>query len=38
MSHHLKPTSADRVDDLTPLLAVRNLELLLEEDGGLLVR
>lgn len=37
MGHHLETTSTDSVHDLTALFSVRNLQLLLQEDGGLLV-
>lgn len=37
MSHHLKTASAYSVHDLRSLLAIRDLELLLKEDGRLLV-
>jgi hypothetical protein len=37
MRHHLEATVADGLDDLAALLDVCNLELLLEEDRGLLI-
>jgi hypothetical protein len=37
MRHHLEATVADGLDDLAALLDVGNLELLLEEDRGLLI-
>lgn len=37
MRHHLEPARANSVDDLGALLNVGDLELLLEEDGRLLV-
>ena len=37
MRHHVKAASANRVHDLSALLAVGDLQLLLEEYGGLLV-
>jgi hypothetical protein len=37
MSHHLKPTSTYSTDDLGPFFDLRDFELLLEEDGSLLV-
>lgn len=38
MCHHLKTTSADSVENFGAFLEVGDLELLLEEDRGLLVR
>jgi hypothetical protein len=37
VGHHLKTTGTDRVDDFGTLFDVGNLELLLQEDRGLLV-
>jgi len=38
MGHHLKPFRADRVDNLGALLSICNFQLLLEENGRLLIR
>jgi len=38
MSHHLKPIGAYSIDDLGPFIKLGDFELLLEEDGSLLVR
>ena len=37
MCHHLEAAGADSVDDLAALLAISDLQLLLQEDGCLLV-
>lgn len=37
MGHHLETTSTNSVHDLTALFSVCDLQLLLQEDGGLLV-
>ena len=37
MGHHLETASTDSVHNLTSLFNISNLQLLLQEDGGLLV-
>ena len=37
MSHHLKAPSTDSVDDLRTFFGIGDLELLLQENGSLLI-